>query len=109
MFAREPAGLWVTTDAGKTWKRKLGRDDLGKHLYGFVHSGQVTFHPTRPEIIYYATKTHGLWITRDGGATWKRLLGIPRLAVGRVIFDPADPDVIYVCSVGLWKGPAVGY
>ena len=62
-----------------------------------------------PLVMYYSTKTHGLWLTGDGGASWKRLGGIPRLAVGRVIFDPDDASVIYVCSVGLWKGPAGGY
>ena len=106
--SREPAGLWETTDGGKTWTHRLKRDDLGKELYGFVHSGQVTFHPSRKGVIYYSTKTHGLWRTSDDGKTWKRLRGIPRLAVGRVIFDPSDAGIIYVCSVGLWKGPAEG-
>ena len=105
---REGAGLWRTTDGGKTWKRALTRDMMGKHLYNYVHSGDISFHPTDPGIVYYSTKTHGTWFSHDRGVTWKRILGIPRIGTGRIITDPVDPRFIYVCSVGLWKGPADG-
>jgi photosystem II stability/assembly factor-like uncharacterized protein len=108
---KEAAGLFATEDGGKSWKRILGAAELNapQKLYGYVHSGDIVFHPSNSKLVYYSTKTHGLWFSRDGGKKWQRLLGIPRLATGKVIFDPRDPDTIYVCSVGLWKGPAEGF
>ena len=105
----ERAGLWETTDAGKTWKQILSTEQTGKDLFAYIHSGPVAFHPTDPKLIYYSTKTHGTWITRDAGQTWFRMLGVPRLGTHEIIADPDDPSTIYVTSVGLWKGPATGY
>lgn len=106
---REAAGLWETLDGGTSWKQRLTSQELGKDLFPYIHSGEIVFHPTNPSLIYYSTKTHGLWFSRDTGRTWSRMSGIPRLATGNVIVDPSDPDSIYVCSVGLWKGPATGF
>jgi len=110
---REPAGLWETRDGGETWtliltSRKLN-NLAGRKMYPFLHSNGLTFHPKRKGWVYYATGTHGPWFSRDGGATWKRFIGVPRLTVSKVYFDPKDADLIYVCSIGLWKGPAAGY
>jgi hypothetical protein len=107
---KEGAGLWQSDDGGRTWKHALKAADLNKtdRLFGYVHSGNIVFHPSDARYIYYSTKTHGLWFSRDAGKNWSRLEGIPRLATGKVIFDPRDPKTIYVCSVGLWKGPETG-
>lgn len=105
----EAAGLWETTDGGTTWTQILSTRQTGKELYSYIHSGEVTFHPTDPNLIYYSTKTHGLWFSRDNGVSWQRLRGIPRLGTGAVTIDPDDPDLIYITSVGLWKGPATGF
>lgn len=107
--SREAAGLWETHDGGVSWKQRLTAKDLGKDLFAYIHSGEVVFHPTNPSLVYYSTKTHGIWISRDAGVTWARLLGVPRLSTGNIAFDPMDPASIYICSVGLWKGPATGY
>jgi photosystem II stability/assembly factor-like uncharacterized protein len=110
---RESAGLWETADGGATWEHVLDSGKLnaleGRKLYPFLHSNGITFHPKRKGWVYYATGTHGLWLTKDAGRTWKRFAGIPRLTVSKIFFDPKDPDIIYACSVGLWKGPAEGY
>ena len=110
---REGAGLWETTDGGGTWTRVLSSEKLnelaGRMLYPFLHSNGLTFHPKRKGWVYYATGTHGLWLTKDGGKTWKQFVGIPRLTVSKIFFDPKDADIIYAGSVGLWRGPAQGY
>jgi len=108
---KESAGLYVTEDGGASWRHLLDVKTLNREafLYPYVHSGNIVFNPHDPRYIYYATKTHGLQISRDDGKSWSRMRGIPRLAVGKTVFDPREPDIIYVCSVGLWKGPAGGY
>ena len=110
---REAAGLWETRNGGGKWTRILGSRKLnelvGRKMYPFLHSNGLTFHPKRKGWVYYATGTHGAWLTTNGGKRWKRFIGIPRLTVSKIFFDPKDPDIIYACSVGLWKGPAGGY
>lgn len=105
----ERAGLWETVDGGVSWKQILSNVETGKELFPYIHSGPVAFHPTDPNLIYYSTKTHGLWISRNGGKDWSRMLGVPRLGSHEVVADPDDPSIIYVTSVGLWKGPKAGY
>lgn len=110
---REPAGLWETKNGGKKWNLVLDGGKLnklaGRKLYPFLHSNSLTFHPTRKGWVYYTSLTHGVWLTKDGGKTWKRFVGIPRQWIARVVFDPRDPDTVFMCGLGLWKGPAAGF
>ncbi len=110
---REGAGLWETKDGGRKWTKILSSGKLnelaGRKLYSFLHSNGFTFHPRNKGWAYYATGTHGLWFTKDGGKTWRRFIGVPRLTVSKIFFDPDDKDKIFACSVGLWHGPAEGY
>lgn len=106
----ESAGLFETVDCGRKWKQIVSTKVTGKKLYNYIHAGPVTFHPKYEDLIYFSTKTHGLWISRDNAKTWRRMLGIPRIGSHRrITFDPGNPDIMYVTSVGLWKGPAQGY
>ncbi|MBI4877335.1 MAG: hypothetical protein HY822_22135 [Acidobacteria bacterium] len=43
----------------------------------------------------------GTYITRDGGASWRMFNLRGRSSL--LVFDPADPDVIYARSIGLWR------
>ncbi len=105
----ERAGLWESKDGGTTWSRVIDIDTCGKDLYKYIHSGPVSFNAHKPEIVYYSTKTHGIWMSENSGKDWRRMRGVPRLATHRIISDAHDPQQIYVTSVGLWKGPATGY
>jgi photosystem II stability/assembly factor-like uncharacterized protein len=67
--------LWKTTDFGKTWKRLVDGipDTLTLHV--------VREDPTNAKILYLGTET-GVWLSRDGGTTWKSLrLNMPTAAV----------------------------
>ncbi len=66
-------------------------------------NGQVTaiaIHPNNPNIIYIGTAWGGVWLTRDGGATWTPIFDkAPALGVGEpggIAIDPIDPSIIYV-------------
>jgi hypothetical protein len=49
-----------------------------------------------------------LWLSKDDGATWTAMAGLPFANAQRVAFDPADDSVIYVTTFGgsVWRGPA---
>jgi hypothetical protein len=50
----------------------------------------------------------GLWLSKDGGETWKPFLGLPFRNILRVHFDPVDDAIIYVTTFGggVFRGPA---
>lgn len=62
LLAGTVAGVHVSADGGKTWKR-TGDPALAINL--------ITWHPKRPERIYFATEGSGVWISPDSAATFR--------------------------------------
>ena len=90
-------GMFVSTNAGITWKRQTF---VSSQNY-WCHS--IVFHPTTKGRIY-ATFTEqgsrsGIWRTTDGGKKWEHLKkGLPESAhFGRtsLAISPSNPDVLY--------------
>jgi len=67
-------GIYKSTDAGKTWKN-MGLVETGR-------IGRVIVHPTNPNIVLACAlgratgpqQERGVYRTKDGGATWERVL-----------------------------------
>jgi photosystem II stability/assembly factor-like uncharacterized protein len=94
-------GVWKSTDAGKTWKH-VGLRDVG-------NIGGVRVHPTDPNVAFVAaigdpfkpTASRGVYRTRDGGATWQRVLFVSdSTGAVDVEFNAGDPNVLYA---GMWR------
>src|SRR5215471_3067465 len=93
------AGMFKSTDAGKTWKQ-----------IGLVETqsiARVVVHPKDPNIVYVAALGHlfgpnkdrGLYKTTDGGATWTNTKFIdPDTGFTDVVMDPVNPNVLYAAS-----------
>src|SRR5260221_5597292 len=89
-------GMYKSTDAGKTWTH-IGLEPTRQ-------IGKVIVHPTDPNVVYVAALGHvygaspdrGVYRTRDGGATWQKVL-FKSNDVGAIdlAFDPGDPQTIY--------------
>ena len=57
----------------------------------------LKFHPTDPASVYAAAASGGLWISSDGGDTWRTTTDdLPSLAIGAVCVLPTNPDVVLV-------------
>lgn len=94
-------GTWMTSDAGKTWKR-ITYFDVKTHIT------RIRIHPTNPNIVWVGALGHafgdneqrGVFKSTDGGQTWRKVLyrdagtGISDLMV-----DPNDVNVLYAA---LW-------
>jgi photosystem II stability/assembly factor-like uncharacterized protein len=69
-------GVYRSVDGGRTWV-SLGLADTH-------HIGRIVVHPTNPDVAYVAALGHlwganearGVYRTRDGGKTWKKVLSI---------------------------------
>jgi photosystem II stability/assembly factor-like uncharacterized protein len=60
LLAGTVAGLHVSDDGGKTWRR-VGDPGIA------IHS--IAYHPARPERVVFGTEGAGAWISEDGGLT----------------------------------------
>ncbi|MFN0119275.1 MAG: WD40/YVTN/BNR-like repeat-containing protein, partial [Blastocatellia bacterium] len=94
-------GMYKSTDGGKTWKKS-----------GLADSriiGRIRVHPKNPDIVYVAALGHaagtneqrGVFKSKDGGATWSRVLFRSNKA-GAVdlAMDASDPNVLYAA---IWE------
>ncbi|MEW6125685.1 MAG: glycosyl hydrolase [Acidobacteriota bacterium] len=93
-------GIYKSVDGGKSWKY-LGLKDTNA-------ISRVLVHPTNPDIVYVAALGHtfggneerGVFMTTDGGATWKKTLYIDaNHGASDIEIDPANPNILYA---GMW-------
>ncbi|HEX5158686.1 MAG TPA: hypothetical protein VFW17_15845 [Ktedonobacterales bacterium] len=89
-------GVYKSNDGGSTW-RNVGLADTR-------HIGAIIVHPTNPEIAYVAALGHawgpnaerGVFRTRDGGASWQKVLYKSENAGAiDLAMDPNQPDILY--------------
>jgi photosystem II stability/assembly factor-like uncharacterized protein len=94
-------GMYKSTDAGATWTH-IGLDDTH-------HIGRVAVDPRNAQVVFVAAIGHfygahpqrGVFRSKDGGATWQKVL-YKDDSVGAVDvqIDPANPQIVYA---SLWN------
>ena len=99
-------GLWKSTDSGMTWT-PLFDDQPNPSI------GAVAVAPSNPSIVWVGTGEannrqsaswgDGVYKSTDGGETWSHMGLDDTQAIGRVVIDPTNPDIVYVAALGhLW-------
>ncbi len=101
-------GVWKTTNAGVTWRSissGLGSETIG----------DLAVAPSDSNIIWVGTGEKnslrsqywgdGVYKSVDGGKKWKNMGLADSKAIGRVVIDPANPDIVYVAALGHLWGP----
>ncbi|MEQ8330290.1 MAG: hypothetical protein RH859_07435 [Longimicrobiales bacterium] len=94
-------GVWRSTDRGRTWQAR------GLERAGLVAKIQVD--PRDPDVAFVTAlgnafaknDERGIYRTRDGGATWERVLFVAD-SVGAVdvVMNPRNPRELYA---GMWR------
>ncbi|HTJ27719.1 MAG TPA: hypothetical protein VMA36_16300 [Candidatus Limnocylindria bacterium] len=97
----EGAGIWHSTDGGKTW-RHAGLDDAGS-------ISSISIDPRDPHTVVVGVLGHifrdgtmrGVYVTHDGGNRWTRALYVgPSSGVSDLTRVPDHPATLFA---GLWQ------
>ncbi len=123
IFQKDPNIIWVGTGEKNPRNSIAWGDGIYKSTDGgktFTHMGlkethsisKIITHPTDPDTVFAAAGGHlwgysgtrGLFMTTNGGKTWKKLKkGLPddgKTGAIDLIMDPSNPDILYV---GFWQ------
>jgi photosystem II stability/assembly factor-like uncharacterized protein len=92
VYAGATDGLWRSQDGGDSWDR------WGDGLAGITVTA-VGLDPVDEQIAYAGTMYEGLYVTEDGGATWRpEQSGVPTTASVRAILLSPDGQQVYVAT-----------
>ncbi|MEA3445021.1 MAG: T9SS type A sorting domain-containing protein [Bacteroidota bacterium] len=80
----------TTLPAQLSWDNE-GPGNIGGRI------NEVLVHPTNSNIIYSGSAAGGIFKTTDGGTSWYPIFDEHAyLAIGELVFDPQNPDIIFV-------------
>lgn len=101
-------GVWKTTNGGTTWTPLFQRE-------GSFSVGDMALDPNNPEVVWLGSGEanmrnsvsfgDGIYRSTDGGKTWKNLGLQETEHIARVVVNPLNTAMVYVCAVGHQSGP----
>ena len=84
-FAGQPYGqalgqIFKSTNRGDTWTPtnfKVHNIKMEPNGQGRQEGERLRIDPHNSDVVYYGSMSDGLWTTQDGGATWRKVEGVP--------------------------------
>jgi hypothetical protein len=108
------ARLYRSSDKGATWSSYVDLPfPAGGNNAGRAIGERLMVDPNKPSILFYATRTKGLWKSTDSGSTWNQVTGLSSyqmtgsdissvgnspIGIEGVVFDTAVPATGFVSS-----------
>jgi photosystem II stability/assembly factor-like uncharacterized protein len=92
-------GAYRSTDGGEHWEH-MGLDATGR-------IGRIVIDPRDPDVVFVAAlgslygpqQERGVYRTRDGGATWERVLFVDEnTGAVDIAMNPANPRILYAAT-----------
>ena len=107
-FGATGGGVWKSTDGAMTWSSVFDKE-------GTSAIGSIAVASSNHNVLYVGTGeacirgniSHGDGVYRslDGGKTWKNVGLHDSRAIGKVIVNPTNPDIVFVAALGHPYGP----
>ena len=103
------SGLYRSEDGGDTWKPVTDSSGFPSEKLGRI---RIAFAPSEPRRVYALVdadaKEGGLYVSQDRGVSWKRASSDRRIwdrgwYFAGVTVDPQNADVVYACSIALYR------
>jgi len=101
-------GLWKTTNNGTTFTPVFDHEKV-------YSIGALAIDPENPFVIWAGTGENnsqrnlaygnGVYKSTNGGKTWKNMGLKKSLHIGKIMIDPRNTNVVYVCAQGPVWGP----
>ena len=107
-FGATGGGIWKSTDGAVTWKPIFDHEKSSS-------IGSLEVAPSDPNVIYAGTGEaclrgnaatgDGVYKSVDAGKTWTNVGLRDSRAIGKLIIDPHNPDIVFVAALGHPYGP----
>ncbi len=113
--AEDPLTIYAGAASGGVWKSIDGGTSFKPVFDDHVQSiGAIAIDPNDKEVVWVGSGESwtrnstsigdGVYKTTDGGDSWKRMGLEDSERIARIVVDPRDSNVVYVCATGhLWN------
>ncbi|MGC2537458.1 MAG: hypothetical protein WA350_11795, partial [Candidatus Sulfotelmatobacter sp.] len=107
-FGATGGGVWKSTDGAMTWSPVFDKEGSGSiGSLAVANSDHNTIYVGTGEACIRGNISHGdgVYKSLDGGKTWKNIGLRDSRAIGKVVINPNNPDIVFVAALGHPFGP----
>jgi len=102
-------GVWKSTDGGNRWEPIFDKQPVAA-------IGALAIAPSDTNVVWAGTGEawairdsdaigNGVYKSADSGKNWTHM-GLDETGrIGRIVIDPKNPDIVFVCALGRMTGP----